>query len=39
MTDEEAGHREKRRTHHFEKIDLEIARLAMPCKIPCSNPA
>ena len=38
MTDEDAGHREKRWTHHLEEIDLEIAKLATLCKIPLLDP-
>ncbi|MBK9685835.1 MAG: hypothetical protein IPO59_22120 [Betaproteobacteria bacterium] len=38
MTDEDAGHREKRWTHHLEEIDLEIAKLATLCKIPAARP-
>ena len=38
MTDDEPGYREKRWTHHFEEIDLEIAKLATLCKIPLLDP-
>jgi hypothetical protein len=38
MTDEDPGYREQRWTEHFEKIDLEIAKLATLCKIPLLDP-
>jgi len=38
MTDEDTGYREKRWTEHLEEIDLEIAKLAMLCKIPLLDP-
>ena len=38
MTNEDAGYRETRWTHHLEEIDLEIARLAALCRIPLLDP-
>jgi hypothetical protein len=35
---DEPGHTEKRWSEHFEKIDLEIARHALACKIPLLDP-
>jgi hypothetical protein len=38
MTDEDPGYRSKRWTTHLEEIDLEIAKLAVICKIPLLDP-
>ena len=38
MTDEDSGYRNKRWTTHLEEIDLEIAKLAVICKIPLLDP-